>query len=138
MIRSRGGLNGLTVVTAFLVIAALMATFIGTLLLFPGSLLEWLWRLNPAARTAFESMGWPSSVLLFLVGAVAAGAAVGIRKRRKWGWWLAVLLFAVNIAGDVLSLAVSGGVGRGVAGVLISALFLLYLVRAKVRSQFST
>jgi len=132
------GRSGLGVVVLFLAFAAVTAGLIGTLLLFPGKPLESLWRFNSEARAAFESMGRLSSVLLYLVGAVAAGAAVGIRRRRKWGWWLAVLLFTVNLGGDVVSFAVRGVALRGAVGVLISALFLLYLIRPKVRSQFST
>jgi hypothetical protein len=131
------GWNGLTVVMVFLVFAALMATFIGTLLLFPGKLLEWLWRFNPEARAAFQSLGRLSSLLLFVVGAVAGGAALGIRQRRKWGWWLGVLLFAVNALGDMVSLFVTGRVIRGASGAVISGLFLWYLAHPAVRRQFS-
>jgi hypothetical protein len=137
MNRSRLGWSGLTVVSAFLVFATLMAAFIGTLLLFSGKLLESLWRFNLEARAAFQSLGRLSSLLLFLVGAVAGGAAVGIRKRRKWGWWLAVLLFAVNACGDAVSLFVTGRVVQGMSGVVISGLFLLYLAKPGVRRQFS-
>jgi hypothetical protein len=135
--KTRPGWSGVSVVTLFLVFAALMAVFVGTLLLFPGKLLEFLWRFNPEARTAFQSLGWPSSVLLFLVGAVAGGAAVGIRRRRIWGWWVAVLLFAVNACGDAVSLFMMGRAVQGAAGVLISGLFLLYLLQPRVRRQFS-
>jgi hypothetical protein len=134
---SRPGWSGLSVVTFFLVFAAILAAFIGTLLLFPGKLLESLWRFNLEARAAFQSLGRLSSLLLFLVGAVAGRAAVGIRRRRKWGWWLAVLLFAVNACGDAVSLFVTGRVVQGVSGVVISGLFLLYLAQPRIRRQFS-
>jgi hypothetical protein len=65
-------------VILFLAFAALMAAIVGTLLLFPGKLLESLWRFNPEGRAAFQSLGWLASVLLFLVGAVAGGASMGI------------------------------------------------------------
>jgi hypothetical protein len=135
--RFRPGWSGVSVVTLFLALATIMAAFIGTLLLFPGRLLESLWRFNPEAHSAFQSLGRLSSLLLFLVGAVAGGAAVGIRRRRKWGWWLAVLVFAVNACGDAVSLFVTGRVVQGVSGVVISGLFLLYLAQPRVRRQFS-
>jgi hypothetical protein len=136
MTRHQGGWSGLGVVIVFLGFAALMAAFVGTLLLFPGKLLEWLWRFNPEARSAFQSMGWLASLLLFIVGAVACGGAVGICLRRKWGWWLAVLLFFANALGDAISLVVMGRVLQGVSGVVISSLFLVYLMRPSVRRQF--
>jgi hypothetical protein len=43
-----------------------------------------MWRFNPEARTAFESIGRLSSLLLFVVGAIAAAAAVGIQHGRKF------------------------------------------------------
>ena len=137
MNRFRCGWSGLGVVIAFLIFATLMAAFIGTLLLFPGKALESVWRFNPEARSAFQSMGRLASLLLFVVGAVACGGAVGIYRRRKWGWWLAVLLFAVNALGDAVSLFVMGRVLQGASGVLISGLFLLYLMQPSVRRQFT-
>lgn len=129
--------TGLTVVTIFLVFATLLAAFIGTLLLFPGKVLESLWRFNPEARAAFQSMGRLSSLLLFVVGAVAGGAAVGIHRRRHWGWWLAVLLFSVNGLGDLFSLLVMGRILQGASGVVVSGSFLFYLMRSTVREQFT-
>ena len=137
MSRSRRSWSGLNVVIAFLVFATLMAVFIGTLLLFPGGLIESIWRFNPEARSAFQSMGRLASLLLFVVGAVACGGAVGIYRRRKWGWSLAVVLFSVNALGDAVSLFAPGRMLRGSFGVLISGLFLLYLMQPRIRQQFS-
>ncbi len=130
------GWSGLSVVTLFLVFAALMAAFMGTLLLFPGKLLEFLWHLNPEGRAAFQSLGRLSSLLLFVVGAIASGAAMGIRQRRMWGWRLAVLLFSVNAVGDTSGMLFGGKMWRGASGLLISGLFLWYLTRNGVRRQF--
>ena len=107
MNRPRQGWSGLNVVTIFLVFATLMATFIGTLLIFPGKLLD-----------------------------VAGGAAAGIQRRRKWGWWLAVLLFSVNGLGDAISVFVTGKVLQGGSGVVIAGLFVSYLMRPAVRREF--
>ena len=128
--------SGLDVIVIFLIFATVMAATVGLALLFPGHLLDAMWRLNPEARTAFEGMGRLSSVLLFVVGAVAAGAAVGILRRRKLGWWLAVVLFSVNAVGDAVSV-IQGRIWQGLFGVLISALFLAYLLRPSVRAQFN-
>ncbi len=136
MSRSWRGWSGLSVVIAFLIFATLMAGFVGTLLLFPGRLLESLWRFNPEARLAFQSMGRLASILLFVVGGVACGGAVGIYRRRKWGWWLAIVLFSVNALGDAVSLFVMGRVLQSASGILISGSFLLYLMQPSVRRQF--
>ena len=132
----QSGFSGLDVVVIFLIFATVMAATVGVALLFPGHLLDAMWRLNPEARTAFESMGRLSSLLLFVVGAVAAGATLGILQRRKLGWWLAVLLFSVNAVGDAVSVVIQGRIWQGLSGVLISALFLTYLLRPSVQAQF--
>ncbi len=137
MSRYRRGWNGLSVVIAFLSFATLMAVFIGILLLFPARLLNSIWRFNPEARLAFQSMGRLASLLLFVVGAVACGGAVGIYRRRKWGWSLAVMLFSVNALGDAISLLSPGRMLQGSFGVLISGLFLLYLMQPRIRQQFA-
>ena len=136
MSRSWRGWGGLAVVIAFLIFATLIAAFIGTLLLFPGNVLESLWRFNPEARSAFQSMGRLASILLFVVGGVAFGGAVGIYRRRKWGWWLAIVLFSVNALGDAVSLFATGRVLQSASGILISGSFLLYLMQPGVRRQF--
>ncbi len=128
--------RGLDIVIVFLVFATLMAGFIGTLLFFPGRLLDWVWQLNPEGRAAFQSMGRLAWLLLFLVGTIAGGAAIGIRRRRKWGWWLAILLFSVNGLGDAISLFVTRRIFQGASGVLVAGLFLAYLLRSDVRRQF--
>lgn len=124
-------------VIAFLVFATSTAAIIGTLLLFPGKMLESVWRFNSEARSAFQSMGKLASLVLFIVGAVACGGAVGIYRRRKWGWNLAVILFSVNALGDAVSLFAPGRILQGSFGVLISGSFILYLVQPRVRQQFS-
>ena len=128
--------SGLSAVVVFLIFATLTAVFIGTLLFFPGQMLDWVWQLNPEGRAAFQSMGRLSSLLLFVVAAVAGGAAIGIRRRRKWGWRLAILLFSVNGLGDLVSLFVTGRILQGASGVLIAGLFLAYLLRTDVRQEF--
>lgn len=133
----RRGWSGLNVVIAFLVFATLMAVFIGILLLLPGRLLESAWQFNPEARSTFQSMGRLASLLLFVVGAVACDGVVGIYRRRKWGWSLAVMLCSVNALGDAISLFAPGRILQGSFGVLISGLFILYLTQPKIRQQFS-
>lgn len=81
----------------------------------------------------FHRVGRLLSLLLFVVGAVAGGAAVGIQRRRLWGWWFAVLLFSVNGLGDAISVFVTGKMLQGASGVLTAGLFVAYLMRPDVR-----
>jgi len=124
------------VVAAFLFLATAIAAVTGASLLFPNPLLDRLWELNPTAAGGFRTMGWISGVLLLGLGAGTAAAAIGLLQRKKWAWWFAVTLFAVNGCGDVVSLCVTGDLVRSAAGVAVAGTFLYYLSLPVVRSYF--
>lgn len=130
------GTIGLAIVTAFLVSATMMALVVSAALLFPTRAFDALWRLNPEARSAFQSMGKLSSLLLFVVGIVAGAAAFGVHRRRGWGWWLAILLFAADAAGNVIGIVMRREFVRSGFGLLITGGFLFYLVQAHIRRKF--
>ncbi|MFP5260335.1 MAG: hypothetical protein ACLGJB_00335 [Blastocatellia bacterium] len=54
-------------------------------LLFPGSVLEPVWRLNPRAREGFAGIGTWAVVLMCVVCAACASAPVGLWGGRRWG-----------------------------------------------------
>lgn len=60
------------------------------------------------------------------MGALAFAAALGLLRRRKWGWWIAVALFAIDGAGDLATALATGdwtkASGAAVAGALLYAL----------------
>jgi hypothetical protein len=70
------------------------------------------------------------------LGVVIGLAGIGLLKGRKWGWWLAVLVFAANAIGDAVRF-LSGDFLGGSFGLVVVALILLYLTRPKVK-DFST
>jgi len=123
------------IVAAFLFAATAMAAVVGVTLLFPGWLLGGLARLNPRGMAAFEALGRASGVLLLAIGAAAAAAAVGLLRGKRWAWWLAVGLFAVNAGGDVVGALVTRDWLRAVAGVAVSSAFLYVLSRRRVRDS---
>src|SRR5437667_12831873 len=85
---------------SFFVFGTLMCLLTIVLLAFPGSFLEPLWRLNPDAHRAFESMGAWAFVLMSIVGVVCAMSALGLALQRDWGRWLAIGVLAANLIGD--------------------------------------
>lgn len=125
------------VVAGFLFAAAAIAAVVGCSLLFPGTLLDRLWALNKPGEAAFRALGRISGVLLLLLCAVTLAAALGLLLRRKWAWWLAVVLFAMNAAGDAVGFAVTGDWLRGASGILIASIFLYALTRHPVRRYFT-
>jgi len=124
------------VVACFLFAAGAIAAVVAASIFFPGRLLDWLWQFNRPGEAVFRAVGKFSGVFLLLIGAGTWSAAIGLLRGRKWAWRFALGLFAVDICGNVVSLAMTGEWWKGVAGIAVSALFLYCLSRPAVRRYF--
>lgn len=127
--------RGFAAIGAFFVFGAAMAAYAAVTLLKPGTFLDPLWALNKQGHAGLVLLG-RGAVLLFAVLAVAlALAAVGWFRRRYWGWILAITIIAINAMGDLIN-AATGEWLKGVVGVAIAGLLLIYLTRPGVRNHF--
>ncbi len=126
---------GITLLVAFFVFGTLMAFLTLLMLVFPGSALDWLWRINPAARLGFQRIGRWASVLMGVVAAVCALSAVGLARLAPWGRALAVAVLTVNLAGDITGTLVRGD-PRTLIGVPIAGVMILYLLSSRVQQVF--
>jgi hypothetical protein len=124
------------VVAVLMFIAAAIAAVVSFSLFVPGTPLDRMWILNTAAHEAFAAQAGHAATILLLVGALAAAAGVGLLRARLWAWLLAIAIFAVNALGDVVALLFTRDWPRGLAGILIDALLLFLLLRAKVRAFY--
>src|SRR5262245_55328268 len=108
---------------AFFAFGATMCALTVSLLLFPGSALDSLWRLNPDALLAFRSLGYWSLVLMLAVGTACLFAAVGLWRAKPWGTGLALIIFSINMLGDLTNVFARhdyrGLIGVPVAGTMI-------------------
>ncbi|HEV3455662.1 MAG TPA: hypothetical protein VHG32_03840 [Thermoanaerobaculia bacterium] len=128
--------GGVSALGIFFAAGAAISLVSAAALLFPGSVLEPMWRLNPRARAAFVSMGPWAPVLLAIVAVACAAAARGLWSGRRWGRRLATTLIAINLIGDAAN-AVSGTEPRALVGIPIAGLLLLFLSTNRVRSFFA-
>jgi hypothetical protein len=127
---------GITALSIFFAAGALISFISALSLLFPGSFLEPMWRLNPRARAAFTGMGWWSIVLLCVVCVACALTAVGLWRGSRWGYRLAFVLLAINLASDIANVAL-GIEPRAAVGIPIVLAIVLFLLSARVRRFFS-
>jgi hypothetical protein len=127
--------RGLTAITVFLFFGAAMGLLAGTTMIFPGTVLDRAWRLNPVAYAQLAPLGPPVGIVFLLLAAVLAVAAIGWLRRRRWGWGLAVVIIAIQALGDLLNL-LRGDVLRGVVGVAVAGALLFYMTRRRVRAAF--
>jgi uncharacterized membrane protein len=126
------------------VIALVMLFVIGTCasllsavsLTFPGSFLEPIWDLNPNARAGFTRIGSAAIVLMIAVCIACLFTALGLWRRRRWGYWLAVLMLVVNLCGDVINV-ITGTEPRAIVGIPIVGVILTYLLRKRTRYHFN-
>lgn len=105
-------------------------------LLFPGSFLEPMWRLNPRAREAFQGMSGNAIILLGVVCIACTSAAIGLWGGKKWGYLIALSLLIVNLLGDTANVLL-GIEPRAVIGIPIVMLLLFYLSRRSIREFFN-
>jgi hypothetical protein len=123
----------LPTLAAMLFLAAFIAFLTALALAFPGPTWIPFWNLNREAYESFHRLGWIAIAALLVLGCLAGTAAVGLMGRQRWAWWIALLLFAGNGAGDLISLIRVGEVIRFGSGVVIASGFIVLLLLPRVR-----
>lgn len=127
----------LPTLAALLFLAALVALLSAVSLIFPGPAWAPMWNLNPPAGETFHSMGRIAPTLLLALAALAGTAAIGLLLHKKWAWAIALILFAANLSGDLVSLIRTRDILRFGSGVLIAAAFIYLLIHPSVRRAVS-
>ncbi|MBK8316528.1 MAG: hypothetical protein IPL01_21915 [Acidobacteria bacterium] len=127
---------GITALSVFFAVGAVISFTSSASLFFPGSFLEPMWRLNPRALEAFHSMGGWAIVMLCTVCAGCAFAAVGLWRGVRWGYRLAVGILVINLTGDIANV-VLGTEPRAAIGIPIVLLILAFLLTRRVKSFFN-
>ena len=120
----------------FFVLGATICALTIALLLFPGTSLDSLWRLNPDAHSAFQSLGKAVVWLMFVVGAGCALAAIGMWRGSLWGMRLALAILSVNILGDLFNALVRHDL-RTLIGLPIGGAMIVYLIRNRKKPAIS-
>ena len=127
--------RGFLAIGVFFIFGAVMAGYAAVTLLRPGTALDALWALNKEAHAELVPVGGIAGGLFVVLSGALAAAAVGWFRRRAWGWWLGVVIIAINAAGDLANVARGEGV-KGVVGVVVAGGLLVYMTRARVRGYF--
>src|SRR5438876_149898 len=123
---------GIKLLSVFFGFGAAMCLLTIVMLLFPGSALDSLWKLNPDAHAAFQKIGKLSILLMLIVGAACALASIGLAKRARWGIPLALGILIVNLIGDSLN-ALLRHDWRTLIGLPIGGAMIEYLLSVRRR-----
>ena len=116
------------ILAAFFAFGATMCLLTIGLLLFPGTPLDSLWRLNPDAHVAFQSIGKAAFLIMLLIGTGCALAAIGLWRNSVWGIRLALTILWLNIVGDLFNIFVRHDY-RALIGLPIGGAMIFYLAR---------
>jgi hypothetical protein len=119
---------GTRLLALFFAFGACMCALTAGLLLFPGSAIDSLWRLNPEAHAALQRIGRLSFLLMAMVGVACALAAIGLARNSQWGRWLGILILALNLVGDLTNAFVRHDL-RTLVGMPIAGGMIFYLAR---------
>ena len=98
--------------------------------------MEPVWKLNPEAHEAFQSLGRWSILLMLVVGTACASAAIGLAGRKRWGWQIAIGVLTVNLLGDTINALVRHDY-RTLIGLPIGGALILYLTSKRIRDFFA-
>lgn len=131
----RGTPRGITAITIFLLFGALMASIAGSTLLWPGTIVDHMWALNPRAYKELAPLGRLAGVAFLLVGATIAAASLGWSRHRRWGWRMAVAIISIQLLGDLFNLFL-GSVLEGAFGAAVAGALVYYLLRPRTRAVF--
>jgi hypothetical protein len=127
--------RGFKAVGIFLFFGAAMAALAGTTLVWPGTVLDRVWVLNPLAYKQLAPLGRAIGIPFLVLSAALAAAGAGWFRLRYWGWVLTVAVIATQVMGNLVNVLM-GDVLRGSIGFLIASALLFFLFRPKVRVVF--
>jgi hypothetical protein len=130
MISEQRGPIGIKLLCGFFAVGAAICAITIVALLFPGGALEPIWRLNPDAHIALQTIGKLSILLMVVVGSACAAAAIGLATRARWGILLALAILAVNLLGDSLNAFLRHDL-RTLIGLPIGGAMIAYLLIAR-------
>ena len=128
--------RGTSALSIFFLAGAIISLTASVSLLFPGSFIEPIWRVNPRAHKHLSEFGSWAAALLLGVSICCGVAAIGLWRRKPWGHKVAVGLIAINLVADVAN-AVTGTEPRAIVGIPIAAAILIYLLSRRVRNSFA-
>jgi hypothetical protein len=126
------GVAGLAALFAF---GTLASAFALVTIVWRGTPLDEIWRINPEGHAALSDLGRAGGGLMGAVCALCAAAAVGTWSGQRGGYLLAIVLLVANLCGAVAE-AIPGGRPEALVGVPIVGGILAYLRLSTTRAYF--
>jgi hypothetical protein len=119
----------------FFVFGTAMTALASLSLAWPDGPLAAMWRLKPDEFAKMRALGLLVPIGFSALSLTMAVTAYATLARRRWGWWLAVFIFAVNGLSDAARALVASE-WSSLIGVAVAGLVLWWLSRRDVRAMF--
>jgi hypothetical protein len=119
----------------FISLGAVVLLLAAITLLWPGSVLDRIWEVNPDGYAEMLPYRVAVGIMFLVLSQVFAITVRGWFKQRKWGWICVIGIFAANAAGDFGRLA-GGDFKGGLLGLAIAGLIIFYLTRPPIKELF--
>ena len=123
------GIVGLTV----LFYLGTVLTFAAALsLMEPGTVLDGIWRLDPAARAGLMDLGGIAIPILIVVSVASALAAAGLWIRQPWGRWAGIFVLVATMVGNFANVFFQGD-GEALIGLPLTGVLTAYLMSGRAK-----
>ena len=122
---------GVTFLVGFFVFGCVMCGLTIFLLLFPGTTLDVIWKLKPAARDDLMPLRLAVIPAMLMIVLGCALAAIGLARAKDWGRGVGIALIALNLLGDCIDAAL-GHDWRTLIGLPVGGAMIVYLCSTRV------
>ena len=122
------------------IVALTILFYLGTVLSFaaalslmePGTILDGIWRLDPAARAGLTDLGGIAVPILIVVSVASAVAAAGLWIRQPWGRWAGIIVLVATMVGNFANVFFQGD-GEALIGLPITGVLTAYLMSGRAK-----
>lgn len=124
---------GITILAVLDGLGAAILLLVGLFFLVSGAAADALLPPDADAET-FRALGPVLGMVMLVLGGIYGYLAIGLWKGKGWAWTVSLVLQAIGVFFNIISLASTGA--ASVFGLLINALVLWYLMRPHVKYFF--
>jgi hypothetical protein len=128
---------GIIILSILVFFIAAIALVVGLSTLLPGTPLDIVWSIKNSFPPGFKTtmFGKIFGSFILILGIIMLASAYGLLKGNKIAYWTILIVFIVNLIGDLLSVITGKGI-ENITGVVIVGILIIYMTRPTVRKYF--
>jgi len=129
---------GIIILSILVFFIAAIALVVGLSTLIPGTPLDIIWGIKNSFPPGFQTtmFGKIFGSFILTLGIIMLASAYGLLKGNKIAYWTILIVFAINLIGDLLSVITGKGI-ENLSGIVIVGILIIYMTRPSVRKYFN-